>query len=108
MHIFANWVALTLPNANDKIIHCLTNIRASMYIVQIVKARELCMDGHSMQGYLSVYREVTHQLRFSVLYFANVLKVIKWEEKCADVCRQLIIVQESANTLARAKVWIYL
>ena len=45
------------------------------------------------------------------LYFMHdclTLKVIKWKEKYADTEKQLSIVQESANILARAKVCIYL
>ena len=39
--------------------------------------------------------------------FVTFLKVIKWKEKCADAEIKLVIVQDSANTLAMAKVHIY-
>ena len=45
------------------------------------------------------------------MYFMHhslALKVIKWKEKCADTDKKLVIVQESANILARTKVCIHL
>ena len=91
---------------------CLMNLDAQCTYVYVVQTQE-CF--HVDVVIVSMQSSSIWELAYSciswglnVLTDYDSLKVIKWKEKCADCEMKLFVVQDSANTLAKAKVWIYL